>query len=69
MWNFIINIILTNRNNIEIYEKAETLAKVREAYFKVFELLEGKENIRIIDGNGDFDIISSNIFSEIKQIL
>ena len=45
--------ISKGRTTTELYEKLDTLESVRKRFFEVFELLEGRDNVKIIDTTGD----------------
>ena len=53
--------ILENRDHVEIFEKRERLEKCRENYFRAFELLKGKENVAVTDGNRGVEEIAADI--------
>ncbi len=53
--------ISKNRDNIELYESLERLAKVREGYFSAFELMKNDEKIFVVDGNRSVEKISAEI--------
>ena len=48
--------ITRDRTQVEIYEKADTLTKVRAKYMNVFEKLSARgEQIEIIDASGNIE--------------
>ena len=61
--------ITKDRSLIELYENKEYLKDVREKYFEAFEKLKEQENISIIDGNRKPEIISDEIWSQVKSLL
>lgn len=61
--------ITKDRSLIELYENKEYLKEVREKYFEAFEKLKEQENISIIDGNRKPEIISDEIWSQVKSLL
>ncbi|MGO4773598.1 dTMP kinase [Flavobacterium sp. W22_SRS_FK3] len=61
--------ITKDRSLIELYENKEYLKDVREKYFEAFEKLKEQENISIIDGNRKTEIISDEIWSQVKSLL
>lgn len=61
---------ITARNeSLELYENLENLKKVRDNYYKSFELLKNKENIIIIDGNKSINEVSDSIWNSVKQFI
>ncbi len=58
----------SSRAFTEIYEKASTLARIRNRFFEVFERLGNKENIKIVDASRSPDDIADEI-AEIVRIL
>ena len=60
--------IKTGRNSMELYENTENLYRVREKYMEAFELLKGKENVFITDGNKQAHEIAQNIWGEVSQM-
>lgn len=61
--------ITKGRDSVEIYENEETLSRVRNAFFKVFEDIGDGENIAIIDAYRNIEEISSDICAEIDVII
>ena len=59
--------ISKNRETTEIYEKKEKLADVRAKYFKVFEKLKGRDNIKVVDASGSPEDVAERIYEEIKK--
>ena len=57
--------ITRDRDSVEIYENEETLLKVRNAFFKVFEDIGESENIAVIDAYRTVDEIFLDIRSKI----
>ena len=53
--------ISKNREETELYENLERLARVREGYFSAFELLKAEEKIFVVDGNRSIDEIEKEI--------
>lgn len=45
--------IAKDRTSTELYEKKETLEAVRKRFFEVFDMLKGRDNIKILDTSGD----------------
>lgn len=60
--------ITKNRFHQELFEKKERLIKVRDNYFKAFELMKEEENVLIIDGNQSPELISEMIWKEIEPL-
>ena len=61
--------IIKTRKNLDIYEKKETLMKIRKNYLKAFTRLSGKENILIIDANRSLDIVFNDTYDQISKLL
>ena len=61
--------ISKGRDSVEIYENEETLSKVRNAFYKVFDDLGDSENIAVIDAYRDIDGIFSDICSKIDDLI
>ena len=60
--------ITKGRTSTEIYEKAETLEKVRARYMDVFDKLSARgEKIAIIDASGTIEEAAEQIITVIKQ--
>lgn len=60
--------ITKNRFHQELFEKKERLIKVRDNYFKAFELMKEEENVLIVDGNQSPELISEIIWKEIEPL-
>lgn len=58
--------ITKNRFHQELFEKESRLIKVRENYFKAFELLRGEESYVIIDGNQPREEIAERVWDTVK---
>lgn len=61
--------ITRDRDSVEIYENEETLLKVRNAFFKVFEDIGESENIAVIDAYRTVDEIFLDIRSKIDATI
>ena len=60
--------ISKDRTSTEIYEKLDTLQSVRDRFFKVFKLLEERDNIKIIDTTGDsIEEVAAKIAKAVDQ--
>lgn len=62
--------ISANRLEREIYENADTQARIRRRFFEVFELLGDSENIKIVDASKAIPEVSADIikiYNEIKE--
>lgn len=57
--------IADSRTSTELYETSDNLRKVRENYFKAMEKLHSNENIIIINGKQEVDIITEEIWNNI----
>ena len=60
--------ITKNRFHTELFEKKSRLEKVRDNYFKAFELLKEEEKIVIVDGTKTPEEIAEKIWSEVKPL-
>lgn len=58
-----------NRGETELFEEKEKQQKIRDNFFKLFELYSDKENIVIIDGTRDIDTIAAEVLCRVKEIL
>ena len=61
--------IAKGRDSVEIYENADTLSKVRKAFFRVFEDIGDTENIAVIDAYRSVEDISRNICDRVDELL
>lgn len=61
--------ISKGRDSVEIYENEQTLTKVRESFFSVFDDLRASENIRIIDAFRSVEEISDDICAVVDRLL
>lgn len=61
--------IQANRGTTELFEKLDTLRKVRTKYFEAFDLLKEQENIFVTDGNRPIDVIASDIWEHLSRQL
>ena len=61
--------ITKNRFHTELFEKKSRLEKVRDNYFKAFELLKEEENIIVIDGKKTPEEISKEIWMTVEGLL
>ena len=52
----------------EIYEKKSKLEEIRNKYFSVFETLDEKENVKIIDAKGSIEQIAERVYEEICKL-
>jgi len=55
------------RDTIELYETLDNLKKVRDKYFDVMELLKGKENVFVTNGNRTPGEISQEIWNALER--
>ena len=60
--------IAKGRDSVEIYENAETLTRVREAFFSVFEDIGESENIAVVDAYRSPDAIAAEIFRFVDEL-
>jgi dTMP kinase len=61
--------IKANRDTTELFEKLDTLTKVKAQYFEAFELLKNEERIFITDGNRPVELIASDIWNCVSNLL
>lgn len=59
--------ITKNRFHTELFEKKSRLEKVRNNYFKAFELLKEEEKVLIVDGTKSVEEISDIIWEKVKE--
>ncbi|TVR88868.1 MAG: dTMP kinase [Saprospirales bacterium] len=57
----------SDRRSTDMYEKLETLQKVRQNFFTAFEKMPG-ENVVIIDGARPFEEVSLAIWEEVSRL-
>ena len=60
--------ILKGRERVEIYENAETLTRVRNAFFRVFEDLSQRDRIVVVDAYRTPDEIAKDVISAVDRI-
>jgi len=60
--------ITRGRESVEIYENTETLTRVRNAFFKVFDDLGQSDNIAVVDAYRPEDEIAEEIFSLVNSL-
>ncbi len=53
----------------EIFEKLDRQQLIRKNFFELFEKLEGKENILIVDGTRSPEVIAEEILAKVKEII
>lgn len=58
-----------SRQSREIFENVDTLNRIRKRFFEVFDLLEGRENIKIINAARSIDDVHRDIISSVSEIL
>jgi len=61
--------IMNGRSSIELYETIENLTNVRNKYMEAIEQLKFKENIFMTDGNRSSELIATDIWKEVSQIM
>ena len=59
--------ISTERAYSEIFENAENMIKVRNNFYKVFDKLGDRENIKIIDASGEIESTAGKILDFVKE--
>ena len=60
--------ILRGRESVDIYENEETLTKVRNAFFSVFDDLRDTDRIAVVNAYRDTEEISREIFSLVNSL-
>ncbi len=55
------------RNSLELYETLENLTEVRTKYLEIIDLLKTDEKVLKIDGDNTHEIISEEIWENIKK--
>ena len=60
--------ILKGRDRVEIYENIETLTRVRNAFFRVFEDLSRRDRIVVVDAYRSPDEIARDVISAMEGI-
>ena len=60
--------ILKGRDRVEIYENVETLTRVRNAFFRVFEDLSKRDRIVVVDAYRSPDEIAKDVISAVEGI-
>lgn len=60
--------INTNRAVTELFEKTDTLTKVRDKYFEAFDKLKNEEKIFIVNGNRTIPDIATDIWQKITTL-
>ncbi len=58
-----------NRETIEIYETLENLRNVRAKFFEAFEKLNNDENIFIVKGERDKEVVTNEIYQKVDALL
>jgi dTMP kinase len=57
------------RDSIELYESIENLKNVKDKYFEAFEILRGRENVSVVNGNRPKKEISNEIWNEVSKLV
>ncbi len=58
-----------SRGETEIFEKLERQQQIRKNFFDLFDMLDGKENVLIVDGTRAPDVIAEEIIEKVFSIL
>lgn len=61
--------ITRDRDKIEIYETEEKLTAVRNKFYHVFKMLEGRERVFIVSSAGTIESVAKEIFDRIDTLL
>ncbi len=61
--------INSDRSSVELYEKVETLQKVRDKYFEAIEKLNHKENVFVTDGHQAEEDVAEDIWQQIVEVM
>ena len=57
-----------NRLTRELFEKTDRLVETRARYFEAFEKMKDVENILVIDGNRNPDVIAEEIWEKTRDV-
>ncbi|HEV8505468.1 MAG TPA: dTMP kinase [Chitinophagaceae bacterium] len=57
------------RDSIELYESIENLKNVKDKYFEAFEILRGRENVSVVNGNRPKKEIANEIWNEVSKLV
>ena len=60
--------IRAGRDRVEIYENTETLTRVRDAFFRVFEDLGARDQIVVVDAYRSPEEIAKDIVAAVEEI-
>ncbi|MBQ3183026.1 MAG: dTMP kinase [Clostridia bacterium] len=60
---------VSSRGETEIFEKLDRQQQIRKNFFDLFDKLKNKENILIVDGTREPEIIAEEIFNKVKEVL
>ncbi|MBQ4601471.1 MAG: dTMP kinase [Clostridia bacterium] len=58
-----------SRGETEIFEKLERQQQIRKNFFDLFDMLDGKENVLIVDGTRAPEVIAEEIIEKVFSIL
>jgi len=61
--------IMANREGIEHYETLDNLISVRSKYYEAFDLLQSEEKIWKVNGDGETEVITNEIWRKIDSLL
>ncbi len=60
---------VTDRGETELFEQLERQQKIRDNFFMLFEKLKDEENILIVDGTRDREVIAEEISESVLKLL
>ena len=60
--------IEAGRASREIFEKAETIERVRKKYFEIFDILSDSHNVKIIDAARPPEEVSADVISAVEEL-
>lgn len=61
--------IAKNRFRQELFEKRSRLVQVRDKYLEAFDRLKDVENVIVIDGNRDIQVVAADIWNAIREYM
>ncbi len=59
--------ILSNRQETELYETMDQLTAIRNRFFHIFDLVKGKENVIIVNGDLSPEQVEAEIWSKVRH--
>ena len=59
--------IAKDRTSTEIYEQQDTLEKVRQRFFEVFDILKDSDNVVVIDTSKDISEVADCVYKAVSE--